>query len=55
MVTVGDRIQSVIDHMAKGKTELALSDVCIAVDITAQKYGVVPCKCSRKFPKNLLN
>lgn len=38
MVTVGDRIQSVIEHMDKGRTELALSDVCIAVDITAQKY-----------------
>lgn len=37
-VTVGDRIQSVITHMEKGEIELALSDVCIALDITAQKY-----------------
>ena len=38
MVSVGDRIQSAIHHMDNGETELALSDVCIAVDITAQKY-----------------
>lgn len=37
-VSVGARIQSVIDHMGKNEIELALSDVCIAVDITAQKY-----------------
>ena len=37
-VTVGDRIQSMIDHMEKGEIELALSDVCIAIDITSQKY-----------------
>lgn len=37
-VTVGDRIQSMIDHMDKGEIELALSDVCIAIDITSQKY-----------------
>lgn len=36
--TVGKRIQSMIDHMGKGETALALSDVCIAIDITAQKY-----------------
>ena len=30
-VTVGDRIQSMIDHMDKGEIELALSDVCIAM------------------------
>ena len=38
MVSVGDRIQSAIHHMDNGETELALSDVCIAVDITAKKY-----------------
>lgn len=37
-ITIGDRIQSLIDHMDKGKIELGLSDVCIAVDITAKKY-----------------
>lgn len=37
-ITVGDRIQSAIDHMEKSEIDLALSDVCIAVDITAQKY-----------------
>lgn len=37
-ITVGDRIQSMIDHMGKGEFELALSDVCIAIDITSQRY-----------------
>lgn len=37
-VSVGARIQSVIDHMGKNEIEMALSDVCIAVDITAEKY-----------------
>lgn len=37
-VTVGDRIQSLIDHMGKDNIELGLSDVCIAIDITAKKY-----------------
>ena len=37
-ITVGDRIQAAIDHMDRREVELALSDVCIAIDITAQKY-----------------
>lgn len=37
-VTVGDRVQSMIDHMEKGELDLALSDICIALDITSQKY-----------------
>ena len=33
-------------HIGKGRTESqAISDI----------IGVVPCKCSRKIPKNLLN
>lgn len=36
--TVGKRIQSCIDHMDKGEIELALSELCIAIDITSQKY-----------------
>jgi len=51
-VSVGDRIQSVIDHMQKGKIELGLSDVCIAVDITAQKYfkeNKSSAECYKKF------
>lgn len=52
-ITVGDRIQSMIDHMGKGEIELALSDVCIAVDITAQKYYGEPssASCYKKFIK----
>lgn len=37
-VSVGQRVQSMIDHMSNGEVELALSDICIAVDITSQKY-----------------
>ena len=37
-ISIGQRIQSMIDHMSKGEVELALSDVCIAIDITSQKY-----------------
>ncbi len=37
-VSVGQHIQSMIDHMEKGEIELAFSDVCIAVDITSQKH-----------------
>lgn len=37
-VTVGNRVQSMIDHMEKGELDLALSDICIALDITSQKY-----------------
>ena len=33
-VSVGQRVQSMIDHMPKGEVELALSDICIAIDIT---------------------
>jgi len=31
-ITVGNRIQSIIDHKAKGEIEFGLSDVCIAID-----------------------
>lgn len=37
-VTISDRIQSMIDHMDKDEIELALSDVCIAIDITSKKH-----------------
>lgn len=37
-VTIGQRIQSMINHMDRGEVELALSEVCIAIDITSQKY-----------------
>ena len=37
-ICVGQRIQSAIDHMEKGEIELALSDACIAIDTTSQKY-----------------
>lgn len=37
-VSVGQRVQSMIDHMSKDEVELALSDICIAIDITSQKY-----------------
>lgn len=37
-VSVGQRVQSMINHMEKGEIELGLSDICIAIDITAQKY-----------------
>ena len=30
-VTVGNRVQSMIDHMEKGELDLALSDICIAL------------------------
>ena len=53
-VTVGDRIQSVIDHMEKGEIELALSDVCIAIDVTSQKlYGEKSsASCYKRFLKD---
>ena len=41
-VTVGNRVQSMIDHMEKGELDLALSDICIALDITSQKYYEIP-------------
>lgn len=53
-VSVGNRIQSVIDHMGKNEIELALSDVCIAVDITAQKYygeSQSSASCYKRFLK----
>lgn len=37
-ITIGQRVQSMIDHMEKGELDLALSDICIAVDVTAQKF-----------------
>ena len=38
MVPVGRRVQEAIDHMAKGELELALTAICIAVDITSQRH-----------------
>lgn len=52
-VSIGDRIQAAIDHMDKGDVELALSDVCIAIDITSQKYLNVE-KSSRSTYKQFL-
>jgi hypothetical protein len=37
-ITIGERVQAAIDYMEKGEVELALSDICIAIDITSQKY-----------------
>jgi len=53
-ITVGDRIQSMINHMDKGEIELGLSDVCIAVDITSKKYFGQD-KSSRTHYKNFLS
>lgn len=39
MVTVGDRIKEAIDDINQEKLELALSHVCIAIDITARKLS----------------
>lgn len=53
-ISVGERIQSMIDHMTKGEIELALSDVCIAVDVTSQKYyneQVSSATCYKRFLK----
>lgn len=38
MITIGERMQSMISHMDKGELDLALCDVCIAIDVTSQKY-----------------
>lgn len=40
-VSVGQRVQSMIDHMSKGEIELALSDICIAIDITVFDKGII--------------
>lgn len=37
-VSIGDRIQNMVDFMVKGKFDSALSEVCIAIDITSQLY-----------------
>ena len=53
-VSVGQRVQSMIDHMTKGEIELALSDICIAIDITSQKYYNEPnssASCYKRFLK----
>ena len=53
-VSVGQRVQSMIDHMSKGEIELALSDICIAIDITSQKYYNEPnssASCYKRFLK----
>ena len=53
-VTVGKRIQAMIDYMDKGEFELALSEVCIAIDITSQKhFGVT--SSSRRIYKEFLS
>ncbi|MCA9371553.1 hypothetical protein KC726_01510 [Candidatus Woesebacteria bacterium] len=39
MLTIGDRIKKAIDEMEKGQIEHALTEVCIAIDITAQKIS----------------
>ena len=52
-VTVGNRVQSMIDHMEKGELDLALSDICIALDITSQKYYERP-SSSRTTYKNFI-
>ena len=53
-VSVGQRVQSMIYHMSKGEIELALSDICIAIDITSQKYYNEPnssASCYKRFLK----
>lgn len=52
-VSVGQRVQSMIDHMEKGEIELGLSDICIAVDITSQKYynEKSSAECYKRFLK----
>ncbi|MEN6593612.1 MAG: hypothetical protein ABFC31_01490 [Clostridiaceae bacterium] len=37
-VSISDRIQSMVDHMDNNEIELALSDVCIAIDITSKRH-----------------
>lgn len=37
-ITVGDRVQAMINYMDEGKFDLALSDICIALDITSQRH-----------------
>lgn len=53
-VSVGNRVQSMIDHMEKNELELALSDICIAIDITSQKYyneSTSSASCYKRFLK----
>ena len=38
MLSVGQRIQEAIDHMDRGDYLLALTPVCVALDITSQRY-----------------
>jgi len=39
MLTIGDRIKKAIDEMGKGQIEHALTETCIAIDLTAQKIS----------------
>ena len=41
-VSIGQRVQSMIEHMSKGEVELALSDICIAIDMT------IPFRCATR-------
>ena len=53
-ISVGNRVQSMIDHMSKNEIELALSDICIAIDITSQKYyneSKSSASCYKRFLK----
>lgn len=38
MITIGKHIQTSIDHMGRGDVNLALSEVCIALDATSQLH-----------------
>lgn len=38
MISVGERIKEAIDHMDRGDYALALTPVCIALDITSQRH-----------------
>lgn len=38
-VSVGERIQNMVDYMVTGKFDAALSELCIAIDITSQVYS----------------
>lgn len=53
-ITIGQRVQSMIDHMEKGEIELGLSDICIAIDITSQKYyqEKSSASCYKRFLKD---
>ena len=38
MISIGDRIKEAFDHMGRGDYLLALTPICIAIDITSQKH-----------------